>query len=225
MSAPHYHIYDASFVPYDSGYVFVGTSYNPSAGAGNPSQLAYAIKTNCLGHLNDPVAGLRYEVDDQLNVAFESTSMHDGGVIWDFGDGTSVSKGEYDDHVSHQYASAGTYEVTLIATGCRGARDTVVVSLTLEESQENLAGSLTKYLTLAPNPIAAGDPLLVYIGSLPQGAASLMVYDQMGRQLNEIKITEGQTQYVIPLNFSAGSYHLMLMQNGQKLDHEILVVR
>ncbi|MEM8486621.1 MAG: PKD domain-containing protein [Bacteroidota bacterium] len=76
----------------------------------------------------DPVAAFSaLQVTGTLDVDFDAASSTDDGSItawdWDFGDGNSGS-GET---VSHTYAAAGTYSVSLTVTDNLGATNTVTV--------------------------------------------------------------------------------------------------
>lgn len=228
-------LYASSIVPWDSGYVFVGTSYNyDSLGAGVPGQLGYVLKTNCLGHLGNPIAGASFTYNDSLGVHFESTSIQDGSVSWYFGDGSIENRGEYQDSVFHQYDSSGSQEVMLVAHGCLGVKDTLRFTLEIPEYIEPTDSTegpepptvvYTKTLAIAPNPTIEGEPLSVYLGDLPDGGATLVFMDQNGKQIQKFYFPSGQSMYMLPLSLAAGVYELVLMANGDVLDKERLVVR
>ncbi|MBU2019010.1 MAG: PKD domain-containing protein [Bacteroidetes bacterium] len=232
---PNYELYDASFVPWDSGYVFVGTSYNlDSLGAGVPGQLGYVLKTNCLGHLGDPVAGASYTFNDSLGVHFQSTSIQDGSVTWHFGDGETETRGEYQDSVFHQYDSSGTQEIMLLAHGCLGVMDTLLFTIEIPaytppidttETPEEPTVVYTKTLAIGPNPASTGEPLSAYLGDLPEGGATLFFYDQNGKILQQFSFPQGQSMYLLPLELAAGVYQLVLRSGEKILDKERLVVR
>ncbi|MCT4560484.1 MAG: hypothetical protein N4A41_03825 [Crocinitomicaceae bacterium] len=232
---PYYEIYDASFVPWDSGYVFVGTSYNrDSSSAGVPGQLGYVLKTNCLGHLGNPIAGASFTYNDSLGVHFESTSLQDGSVTWYFGDGSIENRGEYQDSVFHQYDSPGSQEVMLIAHGCLGVKDTLRFTIEIPEyidptdsteGPEPPTVVYTKTLAIAPNPSIEGEPLSVYLGDLPDSGATLVFMEQNGKQIQKFYFPSGQSMYMLPLSLAAGVYELLLLSNGEVLDKERLVVR
>lgn len=52
-------------------------------------------------------------------VSFTNTSQNAASYFWDFGDGTTATS----DNPTHQYTSAGTFTVTLTATGAGGDMD------------------------------------------------------------------------------------------------------
>ena len=56
-------------------------------------------------------------------IQFQNNSFSALQYIWQFGDGGTSN----DEHPVHTYQNAGTYTVTLIAIGCNGQRDTLVM--------------------------------------------------------------------------------------------------
>ena len=86
-----------------------------------------------------PTASFSSETDDlRLTVDGSGSSDAEGPVAsyaWDFGDG-SVADGVT---ASHEYAEAGTYEVSLTVTDSEGATDTVTQSVTVEAAPEEPA--------------------------------------------------------------------------------------
>jgi PKD repeat protein len=59
-----------------------------------------------------PTAAFTYNVAD-LGVSFTNASAFANAFLWDFGDGSTSTER----HPQHTYAAAGTYTVTLAATG------------------------------------------------------------------------------------------------------------
>jgi Zn-dependent metalloprotease len=56
-------------------------------------------------------------------VTFQNNSVSGFTYLWDFGDGNTST----DENPIHNYSSAGSYTVTLIAFGCNGSQDTLVL--------------------------------------------------------------------------------------------------
>lgn len=232
---PHYEIYDGAITPWDSGYVFVGTSSNfDSIQAGLPGILGYVLKTNCLGHMSDPVASGSFNLLDSMAVHFQSSCLQDGGVTWHFGDSSSQFYSEYQDSIFHQYATHGLKNVMLVAHGCGGRNDTLRFTVNVprytgpnDEPDEPVQPSIayTKTIVIAPNPTIPGKPVSIYLGDIPVGGVNLIVKDQKGREVQKFFFPAGQTSYLIPLNLAAGIYDLCLYSKGKFLEHERLVVR
>lgn len=69
-----------------------------------------------------PATAFGYEADeeDPLTIHFQNQSRNVDQYVWDFGDGSDISTEE---NPSHTYATAGTYTVTLTATGAGGTAE------------------------------------------------------------------------------------------------------
>jgi PKD repeat protein len=68
------------------------------------------------------ISGFSFTIDaaDFRKVTFVSAAQNATAIAWDFGDGSAVST---ENNPVHAYASAGTYVVTLTATGSDGTKD------------------------------------------------------------------------------------------------------
>ncbi|GAB2913870.1 S8 family serine peptidase [Rheinheimera gaetbuli] len=90
-----------------------------------------------------PVADFSYSVSG-LTVTFTDMSTDADNDIqsisWDFGDGNSST----DALVTHSYAAAGSYNVSLTATDSTGLSNTVVKSVTVNEADSELALTLQR---------------------------------------------------------------------------------
>ncbi len=92
---------------------------------------------NLVGSNQPPVASFTYSVSG-LTVNFDASASHDpdGTIVsyaWDFGDG-STGSGKT---VSHTYASAGSYTVTLTVKDNNGATSAATNSITISLSADN----------------------------------------------------------------------------------------
>jgi len=88
--------------------------------------------------LNPPVASFTYSSKPEapLELTFVSTSTPDGGSIvdysWDFGDDTTGTGA----NVTHTYAGAGNYKVTLNVTDSEGLTDSTTQIVTIQEKHD-----------------------------------------------------------------------------------------
>lgn len=121
------------------------------------------------------------------NIQFASTSTLSTGCAWDFGSGfTSGSC-----NASMTYTAAGTYTVTLIASGQNGCNDTITKLLVISDT-----AGLVMPTVFTPN----GDGINDYFQPIAQnvGQFSCIIYDRWGRIVYEFKSTSdkwaGQTE-------------------------------
>ncbi len=84
------------------------------------------------GSVNPPSASFTADattVPFGTAIQFTDTSMENpGGWTWDFGDGVTSNE----QHPSHVYAQAGTYEVTLTVTNCNGSDTSAPLTITVQ---------------------------------------------------------------------------------------------
>jgi hypothetical protein len=215
----------------DSGFLFVGDHQRfDTVIAGNVLNRAWAMKTNCLGYMeNQPLAGFEFKTDDSLGVYFHNTSMYAGSYEWSFGFNDSTLRCfENMDTFSLVYPSEGTYEVQLIAKGCPNFSDTIryefEVSIEKDESGPTKAG-FTDYFNFGPNPIQSGDYLNIQTGDLPKGVSDITIYSMSAQVLYLINSIESQSSYQIRIDLAPGPYFLVLKSNGDKLEAKKLIVR
>jgi len=70
---------------------------------------------------------------------------------WDFGDGTTLAASEDNQEVTHTYANAGTYTVTLTVSDSRGAQTTVEHDITVAEAV-NAPPTITQFSVSTNTP-------------------------------------------------------------------------
>ena len=85
-----------------------------------------------------PTASFSY-VANQLSVSFTDSSTDDNGVVsysWSFGDGVSSSI----QNPTHQYATAGSYRVTLTVTDAEGLQNSSSQTVSVSDSNQGCDG-------------------------------------------------------------------------------------
>jgi PKD repeat protein len=120
--------------------------------------LINACKTDEPEPSDDPIASFQFEVDvdNFLLVAFSNFSQNAVSYAWDFGDGNTSTE----ESPSHTYAEAGTFTVTLTATGAEGTTpSSKSETVTLSDPNQQLtllAGADSKRWYLDREGIALG---------------------------------------------------------------------
>ena len=118
---------------------------------------------------------------------------HDVEYQFDWGDSSGYSAWSSSTDVSHNYSSAGTYQVK---TQARCASDTSVVSSWSSAKSVLIeASSFSGLVTLGPNPVRS-DGCIFWFG-LPEGVsqAKLMLFNIMGRLVFETPIEVGVSRF------------------------------
>ena len=107
----------ATPTPTPSPSPILGTTAEP-ADAATPTTSPESTPTPTQTPFPKPVAGLEANADAgpaPFTVVFTNLSENAGSYEWDFGDDTSSASGTADESLSHEYTTAGTYEITLTA--------------------------------------------------------------------------------------------------------------
>ena len=103
-----------------------------------------------------PIASFQFEVnaDNFLQVSFTNFSQNADTYAWDFGDGNTSTE----ENPTHTYAEAGTYDVTLSATGNgeTASRAETVNLVDPDQALTLLAGTTSKTWYLQREGIALG---------------------------------------------------------------------
>ena len=208
---------------YDDGYIMSGSVYSmDSSQAGRPHTYGYIIKTNCLGFLGSPQASFSYSFNENDELILTNSSTQAGSYQWNFGDNSSLMTGENETSISHSYSTNGQYEVELIAYGCDNNNDTAQVTIDVEMKDPGFAGD-GSLLTLFPNPTKTGQSTGFYIGKI-NGETTIQVVNSAGQLVSSFRIPAGETTYLFPCSYSAGTYFFQLTQGSAILEVEKLVV-
>lgn len=142
---------------------------------------------------------------------FTNTSNGATSYTWNFGDNTTST----DANPVHNYASAGTYTVTLTATngGCSATYSFDVV-ITVASIEEN---TLFSGVSVFPNP--AADNVTIQMTSATATNVALTVIDNSGKQVaatQQVVINEGKNAIELPVtHLQNGWYYVsMIAENG-----------
>jgi len=167
-----------------------------------------------------PIAAFTYSANG-LTVDFTDQTTNPALYLWDFGDGSTSTIA----NLTHTYASAGTYTVTLIVTNGCGA-DTVSQQITAT------ALGIADYLndavfTIYPNP-SNNIGMINY--TLPEATnVSLAVYNSVGQKVTDLLNTyqtKGSYSAAIDLSgLRAGVYYCRLIVSGGSSTQKIILTR
>ncbi len=212
----------------DSGFFLTGHVKDYlQLNQGNPYNYGYAIKTNCLGFLGEPIASANHTELDSLQVQFSNSSMQAGSYDWYFGDGDSLQNITTSEEITHSYPSMGTYSVTLIANGCNGVADTISFDVQAQQigdttSTTDIEGNFIAY----PNPVSFGDDITVFINPIETDQEiQLCLSDINGRIVQCIQVPKTGGTFLLPNQFAAGMYHLSLYVADKELQHQKILIQ
>jgi hypothetical protein len=214
----------------DSGFVMTGMLHDLQ----ESRQKGYIVKTNCLGFMGEPTASASHLIDEDFNVEFYNSSMQAGSYTWYFGDGDSLLTNEYIDTISHSYTDFGpstgsgtnAYEVTLIAHGCSGVRDTINFWVSPNGDIDTVIQHGNGYFSIFPNPVLSGSDLYIYLNGLDlsYGDIYMNLYTSTGRLAQRIPLTVNEGTYKINSTLATGVYILALYQGDTFLEKGKLIV-
>lgn len=226
INPPYYRLHDFEKTA-DGGFITCGQVIsNDSISANVPGQYGYVLKVNCLGFLSTPQTAASYTINGD-SVIFTNESVMAGSYQWIFGDGDTLDTGEVPRIIHHQYADTSTYSVQLIGYGCNGVSDTLFfdVQIDPEPSDTTIYEGDGTLLTLFPNPVNSGESLAFYIGNIDSSVVHrVVIYDLNGRLIDEFSIAKGNSTYFSIVDYSAGMYQFVLVEDDKVLEVERLVI-
>jgi len=221
---PMYEISDLEITP-DGGYIMAGQVISSdSMSAGVPGQFGYILKTNCLGFLGSPEAGVSYTINSNQSVQFVNESLQAGSYTWCFGDGDTLRTGELLDTIFHNYTSSGIFEGKLIAEGCNGEADTNYFTIEFEAPVQDTTILNGNYFTIFPNSIESNSSFSIYLGNVTGENVLILIHDELGRVIQKYKLNTPYTNYIIPASFSCGIYSISLFKNDKKIEVEEFII-
>jgi PKD repeat protein len=186
--------YNITNVTFDNTSGVITVTANNVCGSSAPRTLNVAI-----GAL--PVAGFSY-VDNNGNVTFTNTTTNATTWQWSFGDGNSATS----QSPQNNYATGGTYTVTLIATNSCGDSDTTTQQVTVNIVSSTIVDELA---ALKIYPIPAKNIITVDGFSNEMAGELIFVRDVLGRTLIT-NVVNTQNQSINIENLAAGVYTLAI---------------
>jgi hypothetical protein len=165
---------------------------------------------------NSPIVSFTATVPGDLPVEFQNNSTIASGSIvsyaWDFGDGN----GSAEENPSHAYAELGLFEVTLTATSDLGCTSSASQTVDVVDSVFDIESA---GISVYPNPSRG----LITIQA--SGNFNCRVIDAAGRVVfDNIMVTNGLKSLVDLSVLSAGTYHIVLMNEGVMYTTPIVLV-
>ncbi|HNR19447.1 MAG TPA: T9SS type A sorting domain-containing protein [Bacteroidia bacterium] len=188
----------------DGGFILVGR------GESINDVNAYVVKTNCLGFADPPLASFTYS--HQGNTAtFYNLSQFADSCTYYFGDGNSQTVLLTDTTpVTHTYATASTYPVTLIVRACG---DSAVYTFNVITAIDD-AQLAQKTLLVYPNPASTYFTVKCRLSN----NAQIVITDIAGRKLHTQNVTQTTAETKINLqHFNAGIYFVSIISNGNNI--------
>lgn len=113
-------------------------------------------------------------------IAFSNKTIGSDSLVWDFGDGDSSLA----DNPVHQYDSAGTFTVTLIANKNTDCSDTASIQVTIPEIDINKR-KIPNVFT--PNNDGKNDTFKITGGNVECYIESISIYNRWGKLMYEVK--------------------------------------
>jgi PKD repeat protein len=165
--------------------------------------------------LTPVTAGFTYTAND-LTIDFTNTSAGAATYSWDFGDGTTETTA----NASHLYATAGTYNVVMIASNeCSSdtATQTIIVTSTL-------AASKSASLNVFPNP--SKDVFNIRFTDNQSQTVKVKIMAANGQVVMEENIAQFSGTYVNQVNmkqFAKGVYTLQITTDNSVMTRRVVL--
>ena len=118
-----------AYIESDGGFAYSGYILPQLSLGDTLTQDIFAIKTNCIGWADPPIASATTGSLDNFEVILENNSMYFGNVYINWGDGSADTLYENSDTlIYHTYPSAGNFSAIVIAEAC-GDADTMQLNI------------------------------------------------------------------------------------------------
>ncbi len=205
----------------DGGYIMVGdVDCFDSVAAQVPWEFGYVVKTNCLGFIGSPQAGIQYQNLGQMNVEFVNKSTEAGSFELHPGNGDIIHFEEDQDTIIYNYLTFGPHNAMLVAHGCDGETDTVFFEVNPVFHTDPTPITVGQgYFSLFPNPIIAGNYLYIYLNNVDpsNGDLEMFFYSSDGKLVSSKKMNATEGNHLIHWQVGGGVYHAILFQGDKML--------
>jgi PKD repeat protein len=157
-------------------------------------------------------------VAPQVNVVFTNISANATGYNWNFGDGYVANNVE---NPVHAYAAPGTYTVVLTATGPSGCNGTKAQTITVADATTGIG------LLAGGNNVdiwSSNNRIFVSFASLQKVDAVINIFDILGQQLGEDRVTSNILYQKEVENMDAGYVVVRVKMGEQLLTKKLLII-
>lgn len=143
------------------------------------------------------------------NVTLTSTTANASSYQWNFGNGTSASGA----NTSVSYTQPGTYTVSLLVTNQSGCTATKTQTITVSANNTGIANVSG---TNSPDIWSHDNTIFVDFTTQPEAVATVIIYDILGQQLSNEKITNNIVYQHVINNIEA-AYMIVMVKEGDKI--------
>ena len=178
----------------------------------NKDLYSSALDSFSVSVVNHPVAAFGDSIHNG-HVTFRDSSTNAVSWTYSFGDGTGNAQGQ---NMTHTYALAGTYTVSLIVSS-GGCADTISKSIIITKGSAGINSIAEDAVNVYPNP--TGD--LVHVSHLPIGAV-MSVYDLTGKIMLEEDKCMKEAMVLDISSLSEGIYMLRISGQDFNLNRKII---
>ncbi len=182
-------------------------TYSVSLIVDTPDGMAAITEDDYIVILGAPSSLFTTNQVSDAQIDFNNLSVNADSYSWDFGDG-NIS---IEENPTHTYAASGSYTITLTATNeCGSTTTPVTVDITLT-SVADINAQLQ--LSASPNPFS-DQVNISYDLQATTGAAQLVIYDIVGKQVFQQAITDRAGFIIIEDDFVRGIYLARIEVDG-----------
>ncbi len=160
-------------------------------------------------------ASFTYSINSQLMVSFENTSGNDiTNSVWDFGDQTTETNMNAD--VTHNYATAGIYDVCLTVTNNQGCTDSICKTVNTNLANLTGYGIPNNSQLFYPNPSSG----ILYLNTTTDPLETVIIYNYSGQVMQTI--SDSKIAAVDISNLPVGVYYLTCISSENTMTQKIV---